>query len=339
MSRPSAGRRLCAAVSAAQRSSSQHLRALRSRSSASPTATLSTSGRTRVSIQDGVSADVIGQTSRALSRRPQLVGTAGRAAVVRVLGRAAALVRARRVDAHLRRLLVEAARRQRDDDRAVHAAARDQGERRVPVEAGFGEVVEGYNAFSPSGRRVRRRRVRELRAAAGLRGARAARHQTSTARSCSSATAARSAASRRSRPRSAAPRACSSTPIRRTTGSSAGPVYPDGPWRPADGIQRGSIQYIFNYPGDPLTPGTPAIPGTRAARRRTTRSNLPRIPTTPISYGEAQPLLEGARRPGRRPESFQGGLPITYHVGPGGTQGAPQARHRLRADAGARRAA
>lgn len=34
-----------------------------------------------------------------------------------------------------------------------------------------------------------------------------------------------------------------------------GPVYPDGPWRPADSIQRGSIMYLFNYAGDPLTPG------------------------------------------------------------------------------------
>ena len=55
-------------------------------------------------------------------------------------------------------------------------------------------------------------------------------------------------------------------------GFTRGAVYPDGPWRPADGIQRGSIQYIFNYPGDPLTPGVPAVPGHRGSRprRRTT---------------------------------------------------------------------
>ena len=101
-------------------------------------------------------------------------------------------------------------------------------------------------------------------------------------------------------------------------GYKRGPVYPDGPWRPADGIQRGSIQYIFNYPGDPLTPGAPAVPGTRRLSPDDA-GNLPHIPTTPISYGEAQPLLEeldGAPAP----ESFQGGLPITYHVGPGGTK-------------------
>jgi N-acetylated-alpha-linked acidic dipeptidase len=97
-----------------------------------------------------------------------------------------------------------------------------------------------------------------------------------------------------------------------------GPVYPDGPWRPADGIQRGSIQYIFNYPGDPLTPGAPSVPGT-PRQSPDAADNLPRIPTTPISYGEAQPLLESLTGP-EAPESFRGGLNITYRVGPGATQ-------------------
>ena len=34
-----------------------------------------------------------------------------------------------------------------------------------------------------------------------------------------------------------------------------GDVYPKGPWRPESGVQRGSIQYMFKYPGDPTTPG------------------------------------------------------------------------------------
>ena len=101
-------------------------------------------------------------------------------------------------------------------------------------------------------------------------------------------------------------------------GFTKGAVYPDGPWRPADGIQRGSIQYIFNYPGDPLTPGVPAVPGTPRASPDDA-DNLPRIPTTPISYGEAQPLLQTLTGP-EAPESFRGGLPINYRVGPGGTQ-------------------
>ena len=40
-----------------------------------------------------------------------------------------------------------------------------------------------------------------------------------------------------------------------------GDVYPKGPWRPVASGQRGSVQYLFDYPGDPLTPGRPAIPG------------------------------------------------------------------------------
>ena len=60
------------------------------------------------------------------------------------------------------------------------------------------------------------------------------------------------------------------------------------------------------------------MPGTRRLSPDDA-GNLPRIPTTPISYGEAQPLLEGLSGP-QAPESFQGGLPITYHVGPGGTK-------------------
>ena len=93
-----------------------------------------------------------------------------------------------------------------------------------------------------------------------------------------------------------------------------GPVYPDGPWRPADGIQRGSIQYIFNYPGDPLTPGVPALAGTPRLDPAEA-GNLPHIPTSPISYGDAEPLLEALEGP-VAPEAFQGGLPIEYQVGP-----------------------
>ena len=45
-------------------------------------------------------------------------------------------------------------------------------------------------------------------------------------------------------------------------GYAQGEVYPQGPWRPVTAGQRGSVQFLFQYPGDPLTPGKPAIPGT-----------------------------------------------------------------------------
>lgn len=95
-----------------------------------------------------------------------------------------------------------------------------------------------------------------------------------------------------------------------------GPVYPDGPWRPADGIQRGTVMYLFTYPGDPLTPGWAA---TEKAHRLDPKQagNLPHVvPTTPLAYGEAAPLLAAMGGP-EVPPGWQGGLPFTYHVGPG----------------------
>jgi N-acetylated-alpha-linked acidic dipeptidase len=96
-----------------------------------------------------------------------------------------------------------------------------------------------------------------------------------------------------------------------------GPVYPNGPFRPADGIQRGSIQYLFYYPGDPLTPGQPSVAGTQRLDP-SEAANLPHIPTTPISYSEAEPLLRALGGP-MAPKEFQGGLGFPYHVGPGPT--------------------
>lgn len=97
-----------------------------------------------------------------------------------------------------------------------------------------------------------------------------------------------------------------------------GPVYPRGPWRPADAFQRGSIEYIFNYPGDPLTRGRPALPGTpRVAPAKA--GNLPHIPTTPLPYGDAKYLLRALRGP-RAPEAWQGGLHFPYRIGPGPTE-------------------
>ncbi len=96
-------------------------------------------------------------------------------------------------------------------------------------------------------------------------------------------------------------------------GYAQGDVYPNGPWRPASSAQRGSVQYLFQYPGDPLTPGKPSIPGvTRLKMEEAT--DLTRIPVQPISYGDAQKLLQPLGGP-VRPKGFQGGLPFSYHVG------------------------
>jgi N-acetylated-alpha-linked acidic dipeptidase len=95
-----------------------------------------------------------------------------------------------------------------------------------------------------------------------------------------------------------------------------GEVYPDGPMRPKTGVQRGSIMDWATYPGDPLTPGWGAKSGGRKLAQ-SEAGNLASIPVLPISYGDAQPLLEalgGAVAPN---DHWKGALPITYRVGPG----------------------
>ncbi|MEI6243816.1 MAG: M28 family metallopeptidase, partial [Acidobacteriota bacterium] len=96
-----------------------------------------------------------------------------------------------------------------------------------------------------------------------------------------------------------------------------GDVYPDGPMRPASAIQRGSVQFLSIQPGDPSTPG--GVPSTANAKRitRDQMTNVPKIPSLPISYREAEKLLRNLGGT-RVPDDWQGGLPFAYHVGPGG---------------------
>jgi N-acetylated-alpha-linked acidic dipeptidase len=97
-----------------------------------------------------------------------------------------------------------------------------------------------------------------------------------------------------------------------------GDAYPKGPWRPASGVQRGSIGYMFQFPGDPTTPGvasTPALPDSKRVSPAASEQ-LPKIPVTPISYADASPILEHLGGP-PSPREWQGALPFTYHVGPG----------------------
>ena len=110
-------------------------------------------------------------------------------------------------------------------------------------------------------------------------------------------------------------------------GFTRGDVYPEGPMRPERGVQRGSI---MNANGDPSTPGYPSTAGAR--RVDPAQMDIPRIPVVPISYGNAARLLRDVRGTGnapagtagsaarsaaRLPQSWQGGLPFRYHVGPG----------------------
>ena len=92
-----------------------------------------------------------------------------------------------------------------------------------------------------------------------------------------------------------------------------GDVYPKGPWRPVASGQRGSVQYLFDYPGDPLTPGRPAIKGVPRLKPEEA-TDLTRIPVQPISYDVARSIIQPLQGP-VRPRGFQGGLPFAYHVG------------------------
>ena len=97
-----------------------------------------------------------------------------------------------------------------------------------------------------------------------------------------------------------------------------GDKYPDGPWRPDTGVQRGSTGYMFEFPGDPTTPGVASVPSLPDAKRISPEQSaqMPKIPVTPMSYHDIWPVLQHLAGPAS-PREWQGALPFTYHVGPG----------------------
>jgi N-acetylated-alpha-linked acidic dipeptidase len=104
-------------------------------------------------------------------------------------------------------------------------------------------------------------------------------------------------------------------------GYAKGDAYPLGPWRPETGVQRGSAQYLFKYPGDPQTPGVAStldLPD--SARIPADKSgNQPHIIAIPLSYHDAAPILQALKGPGVA-QGWQGALPFHYHRGPGGVK-------------------
>ena len=97
-----------------------------------------------------------------------------------------------------------------------------------------------------------------------------------------------------------------------------GDAYPKGPWRSEQGAQRGSVSDMPLYPGDPLTPGIGATPDARRLPLSEAQT-ITKIPVLPLSYADALPILRDLRGPGV-PESWRGGLPLTYHFGPTASQ-------------------
>jgi N-acetylated-alpha-linked acidic dipeptidase len=90
-------------------------------------------------------------------------------------------------------------------------------------------------------------------------------------------------------------------------GFTKGTVFPEGPWRNAVAVQRGSVQFLSLCPGDP-----------RREKECQLKTNqmIPSIPVQPISWLDALPLLQGLQGTAA-PAQWQGALNITYHIGPG----------------------
>ena len=99
-------------------------------------------------------------------------------------------------------------------------------------------------------------------------------------------------------------------------GYDRGDKYPRGPMRPDSAVQRGSVQFLPLYPGDPETPGVASTPDLPDSQRITdpARMNQPSIPVNPLSYKDAAPILQ-ALDGAVVPHEWQGGLPFTYHLG------------------------
>src|SRR5579859_6093718 len=96
-------------------------------------------------------------------------------------------------------------------------------------------------------------------------------------------------------------------------GYKKGSVDPDGPWGPETHIQRGAITYDFLEPGDPLTPGWASVPGAKRIPAEQAVS-LPKIMAVPLSWHDAEPLLQNLDG-AVAPDEWQGGLPLKYRLG------------------------
>jgi len=103
-------------------------------------------------------------------------------------------------------------------------------------------------------------------------------------------------------------------------GFTKGDAYPDGPWRPETGVQRGSVQFMFEYPGDPETPGVASTLDLPDSARVSPYGSQPHIISIPISYHDASPILQAMQGPGV-PPGWQGGLGFRYHIGAAEGQG------------------
>ncbi|KAL6709247.1 hypothetical protein ACN47E_001654 [Coniothyrium glycines] len=95
-------------------------------------------------------------------------------------------------------------------------------------------------------------------------------------------------------------------------------AYPDGPARNPSSIQRGSVAFLSTYPGDPTTPGYPS----KEDSPRMELVTMPKIPSLPISWKEAQPILQALNGHGMAADTVNrsnwiGAIPgVAYSTGP-----------------------
>jgi N-acetylated-alpha-linked acidic dipeptidase len=266
--------------------------------------------------QQGVSADSIGRLNRNLSRVPHVVGSANQQGVVE---RSAAKLRKWGLDTTVHDYDVYLSRPEQIQVSMTKPYLNQLSvkERSYPWLRRFDEVLPGYNAYSPPGDVT----AEVVYANYGLPQDYDALDSLGVSVAGKIVIVRYGGSFRGVKVHLAEQHGAKGVIIYsdpEDDGYGRGAVYPQGPWRPRDSIQRGSIQFLWDYPGDPLTPNEPSVPGTKRLDPDQA-TDLAKIPSTPISYGEAQPLLAALGGP-EAPESFQGGLPMTYHVGPGPTE-------------------
>ena len=107
-----------------------------------------------------------------------------------------------------------------------------------------------------------------------------------------------------------------------------GDKYPDGPWRPDTGVQRGSVGYMFEFPGDPTTPGVASVPSLPDSQRVAPEKSA-QIPTIPGDAYVVSRRVAGAAAPGwpRYAAGVAGGVAVylSRRAGAGEAEDAPQA--------------
>jgi N-acetylated-alpha-linked acidic dipeptidase len=246
---------------------------------------------------DGISADRLSATHRALTRRPHAAGTAGGEEVARWLARTLAAagltVETAEYSAYLSR------------QRRVQAGLRLEGRPLIPLEtmeppSSFDpdtadpDLDPGHVAYSASGR-VRGPVVyvnyglpadyaRLDADGVDVRGAVVLARYGRSHRAVKVHTAETSGA-----------RGIILYSDPADDGAERGPAWPDGPWRSPQLLQRGNAKYSWFWHGDPLTPGVGAIAGSRALDPRRAPT-LPKIPAVVVSASEGRKILDALGR-------------------------------------------